>query len=103
MIDDAVLGTEEEIMAELAEMSAEFAPRRFTLCVIDEADAAVVGWGFEFDDEVVVYVREGVTGDRPCFRRFDSTEQALRRLGRDQDTRIVWIDPERSGQPELGE
>jgi hypothetical protein len=92
-----VLGTEHELMAELAELSSDHAPRRFSLCLVDreEDDAVVVGWGMAFADEAVAYLPGDVeSGRRDTFMRVASAERARHRLARhDADVRLIWLDP----------
>lgn len=91
-----VFGSEEELMAELAALSAEHAPRRFTWCAVAPGrdDAAVVCWGLAFDDEVVAYMppvdeRSG----RSCVLRLMSPGRVRRVFPPAADMRLVWIDP----------
>src|SRR5215472_5467764 len=91
-----VFGSEDELMAELAALSAEHAPRRFSLCAVAPArdDAAVVCWGLAFDDEVVAYLpAEGGPSGRSCVLRLTSPGRLRRVFPRAADMRLVWIDP----------
>jgi hypothetical protein len=88
-------GSEDELVAELAAMSAENAPRRFTLCVVapDRDDAAVVCWGMAFDDEVVAYLPADDPSGGSCVLRLTSPGRVRRVFPRAADMRLVWIDP----------
>jgi hypothetical protein len=97
--DDRTLrGIPEEFAAELAEFSAEHAPSRFTVCLIedDQQDAVIVGWGMALIDCVLVYLPELEESDHPRYtiRTFPSIERMRRRLCRSENVRLVWIDPE---------
>lgn len=80
---------EDEFMAELTEISVEFAPRRFALCGVrpNLEDAQVIGWGMAFDDEAMLYLPEDGT-----LGRLRSAQRAPRLYGRRGDLRVVWID-----------
>lgn len=85
----AVFGDERALMAELTELSVEFAPRRFSLCEVwaDDEDAGIVGWGMAFDDETLLYLpQNGMVG------RLSSAQRALKAYTRGGDRRLVWID-----------
>jgi hypothetical protein len=91
-----VFGSEDELMAELAALSAENAPRRFTLCAVAPArdDAVVVCWGLAFEDEVVAYLpAEDEASGRSCVLRLTSAGRLRRVFPRPADMRLVWIDP----------
>ncbi|WP_344590655.1 hypothetical protein [Actinomadura vinacea] len=81
-------------MAELTEMSVEFAPRRFALCEVwaEDEDAGVVGWGMAFDDETLLYLPH-----TRVFGRSSSAQTALSRFTRGGGGRLVWIDAENEG------
>lgn len=96
-IAGTVLGTEEELMAELVELSTDHAPRRFSLCLVDreEDDAVVVGWGMAFADGAVTYLPGSPEWNvRDSFMVFRSADSARHRLSRSADVRLIWIDPE---------
>jgi hypothetical protein len=89
--------SEEEIMAELVEMSTEAAPRRFTVCVVhpDLTDAGVMGWGMAFADQLVVYLMPGdLLEDRQSLRCMSREGRLWRELSRREGVRIIWIDSE---------
>jgi hypothetical protein len=90
-----LFASEEELVAELAAMSAESAPRRFTLCVVapERDDAVVVCWGMAFDDEVVAYLPADDPPGRSCLLRLTSPHRVRRMFPRAADMRLVWIDP----------
>jgi hypothetical protein len=81
-------------MDEMAELCAEFAPRRLALCALapELDDGAVVGWGMAFDDRVFVYLPE-LAGGRRGLASFSSVERAMAHLGRYAGLRLIWIDP----------
>ena len=85
--------SEELLMNELAGLTTEFAPRRLALCTLtpERDDAAIIGWGMAFEDEVLVYLPYQVTGTR-SFAVFPSPESAVKRLSRRADLRLVWVD-----------
>jgi hypothetical protein len=91
----AIFGSEEELMAELAALSGEHAPRRFTLCSVapHQEDAAVVCWGLAFDDEVVAYLPADEDSGHACLLRLASPGRLRRVFPRAADMRLVWIDP----------
>jgi hypothetical protein len=81
--------TEDELVTELEELSAEFAPRRFTLCQVDGdwQDGQIIGWGLAWDEEAIVYlVQARVLMTAP------SAERARQRMARKADVRLVWVD-----------
>jgi hypothetical protein len=87
--------SEDEIMADLAEMSAEHAPRRFTVCIVrpDLTDAGVMGWGMAFADTIVVYLPEGgVLEGRQSLRCMSREGRVWRELSGRDDIRIIPID-----------
>ena len=81
--------TEDELVTELKELSAEFAPYRFTLCQVDDdrQDGQIVGWGLAWDEEVIVYLVEA-----RALMTAPSAERARQRLARKADMRLVWVD-----------
>jgi hypothetical protein len=87
--------SEGDLVAELAAMSAECAPRRFTVCAVapDQDDAAVVCWGMAFDDEVIAYLPAAEDSGRPSLLHLASPARLRRVFGPTADTRLVWIDP----------
>ena len=92
----ALFSSEEELMLELAALSAESAPRRFTLCAVAPgwADAAVVCWGLAFDDGVVAYLPRGDEhSGRSCVLQLTSPGRVRGVFPRTADMRLVWIDP----------
>jgi hypothetical protein len=87
----------EELAAELADLAAETAPSRFAVCVVDDEqlDAAVIGWGLALTNGMLVYLpRSEVSGTGRTIRTFSSVEQMRRRLCRDANIGLLWIDPE---------
>jgi hypothetical protein len=90
------LGTETELMTQLAEMSAEHAPRRFSLCLVDrevDDDAAVVGWGMAFADGAVAYLPgDPEMGGRRRVMYVPTADRARHRLSRLADVRPIRID-----------
>ncbi len=67
------------------------APRRFALCAEEpEGDGwQVVGWGLEFDDEAVVYLRDPA-GERSTHGIFASADRACALFSRIAPLRTVW-------------
>jgi hypothetical protein len=94
---DAALvpSNERQLMDELVDLCAEFAPRRLALCALAPSldDAVVIGWGMAFPDQVLTYL-QGPPGSQPVFASFASMESATARLTRHGDVRLVWVDPE---------
>jgi hypothetical protein len=90
-----LFASEEELVAELAAMSTESAPRRFTLCAVAPGweDATVVCWGMAFDDEVIAYLPIEDPPGRSCVLRLTSPRRVRRMFPRAADMRLVWIDP----------
>lgn len=82
-------GSEAELLRHLTEISADLAPRRFTLCEIDSEreDGWVRGWGLAFED-VAVLVGDGCG----LLGSFQSAESALALFSQLADLRLVWID-----------
>jgi hypothetical protein len=91
----ALFASEEELMSELTALSAEHAPRRFTLCAVAPgwADAAVVCWGMAFDNEVLAYLPPDERSGRSCVLRLTSPARVRGVFPRTGDMRLVWIDP----------
>ncbi|GAA2070885.1 hypothetical protein [Actinomadura alba] len=84
-------------MTQLTEMSAEHAPRRFSLCLVDREvdDAAVVGWGMAFADGAVAYLPgDPEMGGRRRVMYVPTADRARHRLSRLADVRLIWIDPD---------
>jgi hypothetical protein len=87
------LWTEEEFVTELAGLSAEYAPRRFSLCLVhgEREDGEILGWGLAFEDRAIAYLPgDDETGG--TFMRSGSAEGARRLLSRRADVRLVWLD-----------
>jgi hypothetical protein len=82
---------ESALREEMAELVAEFAPRRFSLCWIDdeEDDGGVVYWGLQLPSEVTVVTRESGDG----LGVFSSAEAAQRLLARRHPLELIWLDP----------
>ena len=93
--DGPLWESEDELVAELAALSAEYAPRRFTLCAVapDRDDAAVVCWGMAFDDEVIAYLPADEPSGHSSLMRLTSPGRVRRVFPRAADMRLVWIDP----------
>ena len=104
MLEGNVGRIEEQLIAELTELSAESAPRRFAICLldVDHEDGVVLGWGLAVDDQAVTYVP--ADGRGPSGLLCASSLARLPRLvRRDGDVRLIWIDaetPETPGTPE---
>ncbi|MCO6008769.1 hypothetical protein NE236_27720 [Actinoallomurus purpureus] len=83
---------EQRLLAELVELSAETAPRRFALGLLDiqHDDGAVVGWGLDFGDEAIAYLPVDDSFQR--FLRTGSADHARRLLARRDDVRLIWLD-----------
>jgi hypothetical protein len=68
------------------------APRRFALCA-EEPDEdgwhEVVGWGLEFEDDAVVYLR-GPAGERSAHGVFGSADRARAHFSRVAPVHVVW-------------
>ncbi|WP_252778947.1 hypothetical protein [Actinoallomurus rhizosphaericola] len=90
---------ERDLLAELAELSAETAPRRFALGLLDVQcdDGVVVGWGLDFGDEAIVYAPTDGAGQR--LFRTETADRARRLLARRADVRLIWLDPPASEAP----
>jgi hypothetical protein len=78
------------LWAEIAELSAEQAPRRFSVCEIDvdADDGAVLAWGFVFPDGAMLCTPDGTP--RGVLRSAESTWKLFRRGA---ERRLIWIDP----------
>ena len=89
-IDPTWPGTAAGLLAEMTELSAEQAPRRFSLCGIDvdADDGAVLAWGFAFAQRAILCTPEGTPKGV-----FPSAESVVRRFGRGEKLRLIWIDP----------
>lgn len=89
---------QERLLKELTELSAESAPRRFAICLldVDHDDGVVLGWGLALDDQAVAYVP--ADGCRPpslvCAGSLARLPKLVRRDG---DVRLIWIDAETDG------
>lgn len=83
---------EQSLLAELAELAAETAPRRFALCALDVRgdDGAVIGWGLAFDAEVIAYLSCG--GRAGSVVRARTAIMARRLVARLGDVRLIWLD-----------
>jgi hypothetical protein len=79
------------LLAEAAELAAEIAPRRFSVCALDvEADdCAVLAWGLAFPGRAVLCKLDG----RPA-GTFVSAESSMRVFRRGGELRLIWIDPD---------
>ncbi|GAA2107249.1 hypothetical protein [Actinomadura alba] len=79
------------LLAEAAELAAETAPRRYSVCALDvEAeDGAVLAWGLAFPGRAVLCKLDG----RPA-GTFVSAESSMRMLRRRGEVRLIWIDPD---------
>jgi hypothetical protein len=90
-------GAPEDLAAELAGLSAENAPSRFTVCLVEDEqlDAAIVGWGMALIDWVLVYLPALEESGRPrhTIRVFPSIERMHRCLCRSDNVRLIWLDP----------
>jgi hypothetical protein len=87
--------SEQGLLAELRDLSAESAPRRFALCVLDveRDDGVVLGWGLADDHEAIAYLpREDCS--TPGFLSAGSATRIPRMLRRTGDVRLIWIDAE---------
>jgi hypothetical protein len=86
---------ENGLLAELTELSAEAAPRRFAICLLDtdRDDGVVLGWGLALDDQAIAYVPAEGCG-QPCLVCSGSAEQLPKLLCRSGDARLIWIDAE---------
>ncbi|MEV5704310.1 hypothetical protein [Actinoallomurus sp. NPDC052274] len=96
MCEVPVNGSEEAehgLLAELVELSAETAPRRFALGLLDfeHDDGVVVGWGLDFGDEAIVYAPTDGSGQR--LFRTETADRARRLVARRADVRLIWLDP----------
>ena len=88
------LGTEEEFMAMLAELAADYAPARFALCAEEpvRVDGEVIAWGIDLGDRAYVYPI-----DSSAHFLCGSAERARSLFGRLGPVHLVWVD-----QPERG-
>jgi hypothetical protein len=104
MLEGNVGPIEERLIRELTELSAESAPRRFAICLLDVAheDGVVLGWGLAVDDQAVAYVP--ADGHGPSGLLCSSSLARLPRLvRRDGDVRLIWIDAETAETAETAE
>jgi len=89
--NDRVIRTQAALRDELAELAAEYAPRRFALCWLDakDKDGGVLAWGLAFPSGEVA-----VTGDDDLrvLGVFASAERARDLLGRGGELILVWLD-----------
>lgn len=74
----------------MAELSAEQAPRRFSVgeINIDADDGAVLAWGLAFPDGAILCTPDGAP--RGVLRSAESIWRLFRRGG---ELRLIWIDP----------
>jgi hypothetical protein len=97
MLDEnvTIAGVGNALLAELAELAAEAAPRRFAICLLDPErdDGVVLGWGLALEGQAVAYVPAEDCG-RPCLICARSPAQLPRMLRCTGDVRLVWIDAE---------
>lgn len=88
---DPLLGSNDPL-ATTALSPLEAAPRRFALCA-EEPDEdgrpEVVGWGLEFDDTAIVYLRDP-TGERSTHGVFESADRARALFSLVAALEIVW-------------
>jgi hypothetical protein len=75
---------------EVAELAAEYAARRFTLCWIDveDDDGGIFGWGMVLPSDVAVVTDD----DGHLLGVFSSAERARRLFGRRREVVLVWFD-----------
>jgi hypothetical protein len=76
--------------AEMVELCASYAPRRFAACEISPDGTAVdvLGLGIHTDEGGVMLMP-----DESSVWRLHSPERVARLLGRRRDVRLVWLDP----------
>lgn len=89
--------SDERFTAELGELAAVHAPRRFALVVVraDPRDGWAFGWGVDFTDQAVLTVPPSdETAEDWITRRFADAEAARRDYARFGDIRLYWVDPE---------
>lgn len=93
MFNGNVNPTAESLLAEIADLSVEEAPRRFALCVVDveQDDGVVLGWGLAMADEAIAYLY-GETAPSMSILRAASATRFPRMLRRVGDVKLLWID-----------
>jgi len=95
MFDGKASPTEESLLAEMADLSAEEAPRRFALCTVDveQDDGVVLGWGLALPDEAIAYMYDENIPSMSILRATAATRfpRMLRRAG---NVRLIWVDAE---------
>lgn len=93
MFDGTASPTEESLLAELADLSTGYAPRRFALCVVDveRDDGVVLGWGLALPDEALAYLHHAATPTAGILRAPSATcfPPMLSSVG---DVKLWWID-----------
>ena len=93
MLDGKSSPTEEDLLAEMADLSAEEAPRRFALCTVDvEQDDGVV---LALPDEAIAYMY-GETDVSMSILRATAATRFPRMLRRAGNVRLIWVDAETS-------
>jgi hypothetical protein len=85
-----VIRDQKSLRDEVAELAAEYAPRRFALCWLDpdEDDGGICLWGLELSPDRALVVGE----DGHPFGVFSSAEAACRRFGRGGELVLIWLD-----------
>jgi hypothetical protein len=93
MLEGNVGHIQERLLEELTELSAEAAPRRFAICLldVDHDDGVVLGWGLALDDQAVAYVPADGCGP-PGLLCSGSLARLPKLVRRDGDVRLIWID-----------
>jgi hypothetical protein len=83
------------LLKELTALSAESAPRRFAICLldVDHDDGVVLGWGLALDDQALAYVPADGSGP-PSLLCSNSLARLSKLLRREGDVRLIWIDAE---------
>jgi len=87
----------EELQAEMAQLAADFAPRRFAIFEVaaDRLDASVFAWGLAWPDRVVICDDDGFRA-----RRFATVDGALRASGQSDRLHLIWIDEAAGVRPQ---
>jgi hypothetical protein len=85
----------ERLLKELTELSAESAPRRFAICLldVDHDDGVVLGWGLALEDQAIAYVPADDCRP-PSLLCSGSLARLPKLVHRDGDVRLIWIDAE---------
>ena len=81
------------LLRELTELSADSAPRRFAVCLVDveHDDGVVLGWGLALDDQAIAYVPADGCGPPSLFCS-SPLARLPKLLCRDGDVHLIWID-----------